>query len=169
MPGRTEELGHYFGIQGSPSRGDSHQRLDEVADVRHAVLEQVPDAGGVVGEQLGGIAGLDVLREQEDAEALGAGARSSRASRSPSSVKVGGIRMSMTATSGRFWATELRRAAGSPTAPVTTKSRSTRSWTSPSRRMAESSAMATRERLGHHAEQRQVDSDNGRAARGLVR
>ena len=37
-------------------------------------------------------------------------ARSSSASRRPSSVNVGGIRMSITATSGGFWATELRRA-----------------------------------------------------------
>ena len=54
------------------------------------------------------------------------------------------MRMSITATSGGFWATELRRAAGSPTAPVMVKPRSTSSWTRPSRRMAESSAMAMR-------------------------
>ncbi len=71
-------------------------------------------------------------------------ARSSSATRKPSSVKVGGMRMSMTATSGGLAATEFRSASGSATAPVITKPRSTRSWTSPSRRMAESSAMATR-------------------------
>ena len=56
----------------------------------------------------------------------------------------GGMRMSITATSGGFCATELRSAAGSPTAPVMAKPRSTSSWTRPSRRMAESSAIAMR-------------------------
>ena len=39
-------------------------------DVGHPVLEQVADAGGVVGQEIGGIAGLDVLGEEQDAETL---------------------------------------------------------------------------------------------------
>jgi hypothetical protein len=140
---RTEKLGDDFGVQGGTSYGDPLERFDEVADVGHPVLQQVADAGGVVGQQVGGVAGLDVLGEQQDAQPLVAGAEL-QGQTEPSSVKVGGMRMSMTATSGGFWATELRSAAGSPTAPVMTKPRSTRSWTRPSRRMAESSAMAMR-------------------------
>ena len=34
------------------------------------VLEQITDPGGVVGQQVGRIAGLHVLREEEDPEAL---------------------------------------------------------------------------------------------------
>ena len=44
-------------------------------DVGHPVLEQVADAGGVVGQQVGGVAGLDVLGEEQDAEALVLGAQ----------------------------------------------------------------------------------------------
>ena len=101
-PGGAEELGDHFGVQRRASDGDALERLDEVADVGHPVLEQVADAGGVVGQQLGGVAGLDVLREEQDAEALVAGAAARAPTRSPSSVKVGGIRMSTTATSGGF-------------------------------------------------------------------
>ena len=74
---RAEELRHHFRIQGRPSYGDALERLDEVADVRHTVLQQVPDTGGVVGEQVGRVAGLDVLGEEQDAEPLvtGRGAR----------------------------------------------------------------------------------------------
>ena len=68
--GGAEELRHHFGIQGRTSNGDPLERLDEVADVGHPVLEQVPDTGGVVRQQVGGVPGLDVLREQQDAESL---------------------------------------------------------------------------------------------------
>ena len=135
------------GSSAVPPEATRTQGLDEVAHVGHPVLEQVADAGGVVGQQLGGVAGLDVLREQQDPETL-VWRRSSMAARRPSSVKVGGMRMSTTATSGRSCSTDRRRASGSPTAPVMTKPRSTRSWTSPSRRMAESSAMTTRSGSG---------------------
>ena len=81
-PRRAEELRHHFGVQGRTSYGDALERLDEVADVRHAVLEQVADAGGVVGQQVGGVAGLDVLREQQDPEPLVAGAEFERQAQS---------------------------------------------------------------------------------------
>ena len=71
--GGADELGDHFGVQGRTSDGDPLERLDEVADVGHPVLEQVADAGGVVGQQVGGVAGLDVLGEEQDAEALVAG------------------------------------------------------------------------------------------------
>ena len=70
-----EQLRDDFGIQGGTSDGDPLQRLDEVADVGHPVLQQVADAGGVVGQEVGGVAGLDVLGEQEDAQPLVAGAQ----------------------------------------------------------------------------------------------
>ena len=42
------------------------ERVDELGDVADAVLEQVADATGTVGEQLGRVAALDILAEHED-------------------------------------------------------------------------------------------------------
>ena len=70
---RAQELGHDFGVQGGTSYGDALEGFDEVADVGHPVLQQVADAGGVVGQQVGGIAGFDVLGEEQDAQSLVAG------------------------------------------------------------------------------------------------
>ena len=50
-------------------------RVDELADVGDAVLQQVADAAAVAGEQLGGVALLDVLGEHEHGR-LGVRARS---------------------------------------------------------------------------------------------
>jgi len=50
LAARSEELGHDLGIEGGPSSRDALERFDEVADIRHPILEQVPDAGGALGE-----------------------------------------------------------------------------------------------------------------------
>ena len=42
----AEQLGHDLGVEGGAAGGDPAQRVDEVADVGHPVLEQVADAGG---------------------------------------------------------------------------------------------------------------------------
>jgi hypothetical protein len=69
---------------------------------------------------------------------------SSSAARSPSSVCVGGIRMSTTATSGRCSATAVSSPSPSGTAAHTLCPRSSSSRISPSRRSAASSAITTR-------------------------
>jgi hypothetical protein len=66
------------------------------------------------------------------------------AARSPSSVKVGRHADVDDRHVGTFPLDRLASASASATASVITKPRSANSWTSPSRRMAESSAMATR-------------------------
>src|SRR3954470_6582987 len=71
-------------------------------------------------------------------------ARISRAARRPSSVLVGGMRMSTTATSG-LWAPTLRiRSSASPAWPATSKPESSSRRVSPSRSSTESSAMTMR-------------------------
>jgi len=61
-----QELGDHFGVEGRPAGGHPHQGFDEVAHIGHSVFEQVPDPRRVVGQELRGVAGLDVLREQQD-------------------------------------------------------------------------------------------------------
>ena len=73
LPGGPQQLGHHLGIERGPPRGDPTQGLDEVAHVGHPVLQQVADPGRVVGQQLGRVAGLDVLGEQQDARGRGGG------------------------------------------------------------------------------------------------
>ena len=66
------------------------------------------------------------------------------AARSPSSVWVGGIRMSTTATSGRCIATWRRRSSAVPDCATTSKPDSSSSRAIPSRSSTESSASTTR-------------------------
>ena len=81
----------------------------------------------------------------------------------------GGMRMSQTTTSGSSWRTAAVRLGPSETAAMTLKPRSPSSCTSQSRRIAESSAIATR--IGAVAVTvsailgltREVDRDRGRA------
>jgi hypothetical protein len=70
--------------------------------------------------------------------------RSVSAARSPSSLCVGGIRMSTTATSGRCSATAASSASPSDTAAQIVCPRSSSSRVSPSRSSAASSAITTR-------------------------
>ncbi len=64
----AQQLGDDLGIERGSARPDPDQRVDELADVGDAVLEQVPDTAGRPGEQLGGVTRLDVLREHEHAD-----------------------------------------------------------------------------------------------------
>jgi hypothetical protein len=70
--------------------------------------------------------------------------RSFSAARSPSSLCVGGIRMSTTATSGRCSATAASSVSPSDTAAQIVCPRSSSSRVSPSRSSAASSAITTR-------------------------
>ena len=63
--GPSEQLGDHLGVQGRASVRDSAYVRQELAHVGDAVLEQVADAAGLPGEQLGGVALLDVLRQHE--------------------------------------------------------------------------------------------------------
>src|SRR5579871_2276082 len=51
-----------------PALGDAGERVDEVADVGHPVLEQVTCPGRGAGEQFGGRPRLDVLGEHQHAD-----------------------------------------------------------------------------------------------------
>ena len=77
-PVPDHQLGDHLGIEGGPAAGDAPQGVHELADVADAVLEQVADAAGAVGEQLGRVLALDVLAEDEDRRAGHAPARLDR-------------------------------------------------------------------------------------------
>ena len=72
-----EELRHDLRIERRPAPCDARDRVDELADVHHAVLEQIADAALPVGKQLGGVGQLDVLRDDEDRRFPGPRLRSS--------------------------------------------------------------------------------------------
>src|SRR4051794_3224388 len=56
---------HNFRVEGRPAGRDAANRIDEAAHVSNAVLQQVADAVGAVGEQLHRVVVLGVLREDE--------------------------------------------------------------------------------------------------------
>jgi hypothetical protein len=58
-----------LGVERGAAGRDAGDRVDELADVGHPVLEQVADSAGAHPQQVGGIAGLDVLGEYQDAQA----------------------------------------------------------------------------------------------------
>src|SRR6185503_1060097 len=62
----AEQLRDRLRVHRRPALGDAADRVDELADVGDAVLEQVADTAAAVGQQLGGERPLDVLREHED-------------------------------------------------------------------------------------------------------
>ena len=86
-------------VEHGAARGDLVDGLDQEAApfVGDALLERVADAVGAVLEQLRGVALLDVLRQQVDA---GSSRRIARAAWGLVEM-LGGIEMSMMATSGR--------------------------------------------------------------------
>ncbi len=86
-------------IERRAAGADPPDRVGELVDVADPVLEQVADALGRVGQELHGQAELDVLGEHEHAD-VRVIRLISIAARMPSSVCVGGSRMSTIATSG---------------------------------------------------------------------
>ena len=75
---RAEQLGDGLGVERRAALGDAADGVDELAHVGDAVLEQVADAAAPVGEQLGGVGPLDVLREHEHRQARDPPARLER-------------------------------------------------------------------------------------------
>ena len=63
-----EELGDDLGVEGGAALAHPAHGGEELGDVGDAVLEEVAEAAGIDGEQLGGVALLDVLRQHEDAD-----------------------------------------------------------------------------------------------------
>src|ERR1017187_10329116 len=61
-----QELGYHFRVQDGASGGDPAQGVEEVRYVGHPVFEQVPDGAGLGGQQVGGVALLDVLGQDQD-------------------------------------------------------------------------------------------------------
>ena len=66
----AQQLGDRLGVQRGAALGHAPHGVDEVAHLGDAVLEQVADAAAPVGEQLGGVGALDVLREHQDRQPL---------------------------------------------------------------------------------------------------
>ena len=82
-----------------PPCGDAPDGGGEVVDLGDPVLQQVADAVGALGQQLHRVLRLGVLRQHDHADAR-VRLRMRSAARTPSSVCVGGMRMSTTTTSG---------------------------------------------------------------------
>ena len=60
-----QQLRHDLGVERRPAVGHAPERIQELAHVGHAVLQQVADAARVARQQLGRVALLDVLRQHE--------------------------------------------------------------------------------------------------------
>ena len=113
------------------------------ADVADPVLEQVADAAGPVGEQLGRVLPLDVLAEHEDRRAGHAPARLDR--RPQPLVPLARRHPHVHDRDVGRWATTASTNDGpSPTFATTVPPDSSMSRARPSRMSAESSAMTTR-------------------------
>ena len=67
-PAGEQRLDH-LGVEHRPAAGDLVQRADQLVEVGDPLLEQVAHAGDAVGQQLEGVVLLDVLREDDDADA----------------------------------------------------------------------------------------------------
>src|SRR4029078_1485956 len=65
-PAPGDELSHDLGVESGPALGDAAYGIEEVAHGADALIGQVPDRSLPVGEQLGGVGVLDVLREDEN-------------------------------------------------------------------------------------------------------
>jgi hypothetical protein len=63
--GAGQQLAHHLRVERRAARPDPFQRVQELPDLRHPVLEQVADAPAVVADQLRGVPALDVLRQHE--------------------------------------------------------------------------------------------------------
>src|SRR5699024_5564597 len=72
LPGPDEDLGHDLGVEHGAAAGDLVDGVEEVLDIGDSVLEQVAEAAGVLGDELGGVLLLHVLAEHEalDVEVL---------------------------------------------------------------------------------------------------
>ena len=92
-PGDDRRVDHAFAVH------ESAERVEQDGRIEDALLQQIAKAAGVCLDQAHRIGRLDVLRQNENRGSGNAGLDSCAAT-SPSSVYVGGIRMSRTAASG---------------------------------------------------------------------
>ena len=86
-------------VEDAAAAGDLLERADELVDVGDPLLQEVPEPGGAVLQQLVGVLLLRELRQHHDAD-RGVVGRIGFAALIPSSVSVGGIRMSVSTASG---------------------------------------------------------------------
>jgi hypothetical protein len=63
------QLAHHLGIEHGAARGHGADGRGERLVVEHAVLQQVADGAGLVGQQLAGVQLLDVLGQHEHRQA----------------------------------------------------------------------------------------------------
>lgn len=95
----AQEVGDDVRVEHRSTGGDPLDRVDQRSHVDDAVFQQIAETGGVGARQIQGEAAFDRLREEQDTESRQR-FRSRVAVSAPSWVKLGGIRMSMIATSG---------------------------------------------------------------------
>ena len=117
----AEHAGDDLGVERRAAGRNAADGVGEGVDVRDAVLEQVADAGGVVGEQLAGVGLLDVLGEDEHADVGQLGAGSPARRECPRRCGSGGMRTSTIAASGLCARTLRSRSSASPAWPTTSK------------------------------------------------
>ena len=86
---------------------DSDDGAAQLIEIGHALLEQVGPALGAPFEEPKGVGGFGVLAEHHHAD-VGVGLAEASAARMPSSVPVGGMRMSVSTTSGTCSSTAAR-------------------------------------------------------------
>jgi len=64
-PGPREQLRHHLRVERRAAVGHPPHGLQELADVHDAVFQQIADTAAAVGQQLGGIGRLHVLRDDQ--------------------------------------------------------------------------------------------------------
>ncbi len=87
-PAPADELGDHLRIDHGPALGNPSDRVGKVVEVVDAVLQQVADTAGAVGNQPQGEGRFHVLRQDEDADG-GAVLGANRLGRSETLVGVG--------------------------------------------------------------------------------
>ncbi|MBP3076138.1 hypothetical protein WP39_01405 [Streptomyces sp. 604F] len=142
--GADDQPSHDLRVDGRAAGVDALQGVEELLDLGDPVLEEVADPFGTVRDELCGVSAFQVLREDENAHLGPAAADLDGGSHALVGVGGGGIRMSVTTTSGGFAATSLSSDSAVPTAARTTWPSSARRRTRPSLSRVESSARMTR-------------------------
>ena len=115
--GAPDELPDDRRVEHRPARRDAAHAVGERLEVRDAVLEHVADALRARLQQLERVARPRRTARARGSRPAGPRSRIARAARSPSSVCVGGMRMSTIATSGRCASTSASSSSPSAARP----------------------------------------------------